>query len=317
MEFAIHPVDTETDIHGNELTAAEREWTETNSVRLDSFAKTNWKSAAARERWQDVHEEITKAKYFAEWHSVLDDRADREAAIIHVDNYNREQWLERLAEHDLFYKPIRYSKPYDGFSHKHIPTDISDPERFTYAVISTDEDTAEEFREIEHDEEMDSAERHSRIGAFLGFPACCREFFGEVWLDGVIDPMYEVTCNSGNATPIDGDRENLLVEDPAPWTNILWRYHDLSFLTHIPCAWDCEHSIEIAKTRGEIMADHGFEETANDLWRWLGEPAVWTGHNAITHHKNRYMIGAASTSEYFSKKRIVWKAENEPGGEQP
>lgn len=296
------------DVHGTELTEAQEQWAEDNEVRIEPFTKTNWKSAEARDEWNEWMTRMRQAKDAAEWLSVMDDRTDRTAAIIHVNNHNRETWLQRISEHDLVYRPIRYSEPYDGFSHKHRPTDKHDPERVTYAVISESEEIAEDFVNAESEGEK----RHSDIGEYLGFPECCREFFGDVWLGGTIDPMYEIAENSGNAEQL-GDNDIRIV-DPDPRANILWRYFGVSFITHIPCSFDCEHTHEIAQARGEIMADNGYKEEANRLFQWLSMPHIWTGHNGLMHIRNQYIIGSSQTSTYWNERRIVWDEKHKQGG---
>lgn len=312
--MTVEPAYLTTDVHGTELTEDEREWCDGHVVRTEPFRKTNWKTAASRDRWDELTTRIEEAHRMAEWRSVLSDETDREAAIIHVNNYNRERWLKRVGEHGLEYRDIRYSEPYEGFSHKHYETSIHDPERFTYAVIAKDEDVADKFYEAET--EFDNPRKHRVVGEFLGFPKCCREFFVDVWHEqGQIDPVYEAACNSACAEPIDDDREDVLIDADEPWNNMLWRYIGLFYQTHIPCSFDCEGSAAIAKARGRIMAEHGYRNAANALWEWLREPAVWTGHNGLAHVKNRHLIASAGTSDYWSKKRVVWKRENDDGGQ--
>lgn len=285
---------------------------ETSRVRLDSFCKTNWKTAESRDQWADVFRRMTHAKHQAEWRSIMDDETDRKVALIHVRNDNREEWLKRIGDHNLYYRPIRYTKPYQGFAHEHKPTDKSDLERITYAVISTDREALETVYNAESKEGFTD---HSTVGKYLGFPDCCREFFNEVWIGQErVDPMYEISCNSENAEPIDGDRENLRIVDPNPGTNVLWRYFGLGFITHLPCSWDCEKSIDIARTRYRIMCENGYEEEANAMYQWLNAPHVWDGYKSICHIRNRHMAASSSTSCYWSKKRIEWKEKHSPGG---
>lgn len=312
--MTVEPKYVETDIHGNPLTEEQKQWIEDTELVVDEpFTKTNWKTKQARDEWSDMFYRMARAKDAAEWLSVSDDRSDRKAAIIHVRNSNREEWLERISDIGLVFRAIRYSEPYDGFSHVTRTTSKKDPERITYSVIAQNKDIADKF--VEAETEMSGEDRHHTVGEFLAFPKCCRDFFMDVWVDQFqIDPLYEIACNSSCSEPIDGDPENILLRDPEPWANIFWRYFGVSFITHLPCSVDCEDSYKVAKTRGEIMADNGYREEANKLWEWLREPFIWTGHNALAHIRNRYIIGSSGTSEYWSKKRVVWGQEHEPGG---
>jgi len=282
-------------------------------IQIEPFTKTNWKTATSRDIWKQVLRRAASAKHYAEWASVLSDKTERKAAVIHINNENRERWLERISDADLVYREIRYSEPYDGFAHKFYPTDGSDPTRITYSVVARNNDIADKFKEAELD--MSSHERHNTVGKFLGFPECCRDFFNNAWIDeGKTDPIYEITCNTDSAeAPTDGN-EDVIVKDPSPFANIMWRYFGWSFITHMPCSWDCQKSIDVGKRRQEIMENGGFKEAANELEKWLSEPFVWTGYHRLAHIRNRHIIGETTTSNYWSKKRVVWNKEHDAGG---
>lgn len=281
------------------------------SVDIEPFTKFNWKTAESRDQWDPMLSEMAKAKDEAEWRSLLSRETDRKAAIIHVNNYNREKWLKRVGNHGLEYRDIRYSKPYDGFAHKFHPTDINDYKRNTYAVIAEDADIADKMEEAEL--EYEGFKRHKTVGGLLGFPDCCLDFFNEIWIDKEIkDPMYETACNSDCAEAVDGDNETIRLTDPNPGTNVMWRYFGWSFITHIPCSFDCEHSVEIARQRYNIMHDSGFGAGADAMAQWLNEPHVWTGLHALANIKNAHMTASSRTSDYWSEKKIIWRQENEP-----
>jgi len=283
------------------------------NIEIEPFTKTNWKTASSRDLWRDVLRRAAQAKHVAEWKSVISDKTDRKAAVIHVNNSNRERWLERISNTDLVFREIRYSKPYDGFSHKFYPTDQQDLERITYSVVAQNPDIADKFKEAEL--EMQGHERHSTVGEFLGFPECCRNFFNDAWINqGKTDPMYETSCNTDSAEAIDEDNEDVILKEPSPFSNIMWRYFGWSFVTHIPCSWDCEKTVEVGKARKEIMEENGYEEAANQLEEWLNLPFVWTGYHRLAHIRNRHVIGTSTTSNYWSKKRVVWRREHQPGG---
>lgn len=312
----IEPTYVRADHNGDELSKEDRETIMSKKVRPDNFTKINWKNADSRDQWSDFLSDMASAKQLAEWRSVLSDETDRKAAIIHLNNYNREEWLRRIGDEGLHYRDIRYTAPYNGFAHEFKGTDKNDPERLTYAVISDNPDTADKMEEAEL--EMGGFERHDTVGELLGFPECCREWFWENW--GLsnkdnqwTDPMYEIACNTDSATAIDGNNENVLIDEIVPWTNILYRYWGQSFITHMPCSFDCEHSADIGETRGEIMAEYGYKDAANAMWQWLSLPMVWESRLGIAQVTNEHWIGSANSSGYWSMKRIVWGEEHEMG----
>lgn len=278
-------------------------------VDTGSFTKHNWKSAESREAWSEWFESIPRAKGHVEWRSVLDPDTDRKAAIIHVNNINREQWLQRISEHDLHYRPIRFNRPYDGYAHEFTPADPQDPERVTYAVIAEDPDIADKMEEAET--EMQGRERHDTVGELLGFPECCRNFFYEDWVNGCRDPMYEISCNTPSAEMVDDDPNHVHVMDPNTGTNIMWRYFGISYITHMPCSWECEESIEIARERYRIMKETGFGDEADRLNEWLEQPFVWSGYHGMAHIQNTHATCNVNSSNYLDEKRVIWRGDYE------
>lgn len=313
----VEPIYRQTDYNGNELTDEEKDYLRENKWNAEPFTKSNWKSASSRDKWGPLLDGASQAKDMAEWRSVASEKTDRKAAIIHITNTNREKWLRRLGEQGLAYRDIRYSEPYGGYSHKFFPTDKSDPNRITYSVIAENEDIADKMKEAEL--EMEGEERHRTVGGLLGFPDCCMDHFIDVWLpsdesERFIDPMYEASCNTSCAKAIDGNRNHIHIPDVNPYTSVLYRYFGWSFITHLPCSWDCEKSQKVGQARGEIMAENGFADEANALYNWLEQPMTWTGYKALAHIRNKDFIGSAGTSCYWNEKKIVWNEPHAQGG---
>lgn len=281
-----------------------------HKIDTGSYTALNWKTARSRDSWAEKFSEMAQAKTEAEWRSVIDDETDRKAAIIHINNHNREKWLQRIGEHDLHYRDIRYSEPYGGFAHEFSPTTQDDLERITYSVIAEDSDVADKMEEAET--EMGGHERHDVVGELLGFPECCRNFFNEDWLDGSIrDPIYEISCNTPSTEMVDDDSNEIIVKNPNVGTNIMWRYYGISFITHLPCSWECEESIEIARQRYRIMKENGYEEEANLIHEWIKQPMVWSGYHGQAHIQNHHMTGKVNSSCYLNEKNITWREDYE------
>jgi len=297
------------------------------SITLDvePYTGWNWTSAANRDAWtgggdttfSGLMRRMRQLRSEAEWRSVLDTDTDRCVAIVNLNHSNMEEWVSRAGEHNLQYRTIRYNEPYDGFAHSHRPTSRDNPRRLCYGVVARSSDLLDAAEEA--CTELERHEKHEQLGELLGFPSCCRQFFQDVWLDaGIDDPMYEVACNTSSAERIntsDGT-DTIKLHDPSPWVNVLWRYFQLSFITHIPCSFDCEASKHVAYNRGELMLDVD-EDAAKALKSWLDQPHSWSGHNAIAHVKSEPAIAQTQTSPYLQNKRIIWKDHHSPGGNVP
>lgn len=294
-------------------------------IEVDPYTGWNWKSAQQRNHWSanadqtygGLIQRMRSLRSEAEWRSVADSDTDRRIAIINLNHSNMEEWMERVGNHGLQYRTIRYNEPYEGFAHSHRPTSPTNPQRLCYGVIAENEDLLDTAEEAEL--EYESHEKHETLGELLGFPECCRQFFQNVWLDESIDdPMYEVACNTESAERIHSDDtvDHVRLHDPSPWVNVLWRYFQLSFITHIPCRFDCTESEHVAYHRGRIMQDVD-EQAAKALKSWLDQPHSWSGHNGIAHIKSEPAVAQTQTTPYLQEKKITWKGEHSPGGKVP
>lgn len=279
-------------------------------IDTGSYTALNWKIPESRDAWAEHFQRMSEAKSEAEWRSVMDDETNRKAAIIHINNSNREKWLKRIGEHDLYYRDIRYSEPYGGFAHEFSPTEKSNPQRITYSVISENSDIVDEMEEAEN--EMQGHERHDKVGELLGFPECCRNFFLEDWIDASIrDPMYEISCNTPSAEAVDGNHNHVVVKEPNDGTNIMWRYFGLSFLTHMPCSWECERSVDLARRRFRIMSENGYGDAADLIHQWISQPHTWSGLHGQAVVQNSHATSKVNSSCYLSEKKVVWKDDYE------
>jgi len=277
-------------------------------IDTGSYTAINWKTPRSRDSWANIFSKMAEARSEAEWRSVMDDETDRKAAIIHINNYNREDWLERVGDNDLHYREIRYSEPYGGFAHEFTPTDKSDLNRITYSVIAENSDIADKMKEAEL--EMQGHEKHDIVGELLGFPECCRQFFLDDWIDNSIrDPMYEISCNTPSSESIDGDRNKLLVKEPNDGVNIMWRYFGIGFNTHMPCSWECEESVELARNRYRVMNKNGYSDEADLIHKWISQPMKWSGYHGQAHIQNSHVTSKVNSSCYLEEKEVVWKED--------
>lgn len=303
-----------TDFKGNELTEEEFEQLEEHKYRGYPFIKWNWKDARSRDSWKHHLQTIVEAQYATDVYSVTSDRlANRDAAQVIFENEHREKITELANEVGLTYLEIDHGDKNDGFSHLMNPgaRDKLDSleESITRAVIA-DKEVAKVVDELYGRDDEDS---HRELGRLFGIPECCIEFYIEQAVkEDRIDPLYEVACNTEDVEMIDGDPTQLRVVDPEPWNNVLWRYFGWSYINHIPCSFDCEESKEIAKARGNIMAENGYRVSANALFEWLQKPMTWASLKSLAHIKNENVTSSAQSSCYWDEKYIVWGEEHDP-----
>ena len=97
--------------------------------------------------------------------------------------------------------------------------------------------------------ELEGKEDHIEFGKVLGYPECCCKFFNETFPEeskGNNDYVYPALKNS------EGFRFSF-------YTNVVARHLDLNLISHFPCNFSCEASIEIGKKNLECVKKNSRE----------------------------------------------------------
>jgi hypothetical protein len=114
------------------------------------------------------------------------------------------------------------------------------------------------------------------IGALLGYPICCREFFKKVWVDGeYIDTTWHQAKNTAN--PDSGMVINLY---PDPACNVTLRHLGLRWVSHLPCSFRCSPTIAmVVEFASALERQFPMEyRTLNEALQW---PVKWTALHGI------------------------------------
>lgn len=139
------------------------------------------------------------------------------------------------------------------YSNKGFKARVDDPRKGMFFVyISKDERKATEARIYE------MKDNYKELGLILGYPECCVDFFCKHEPErSKLDNNYVVPAlknSQGYRFPF--------------YTNIFRRKEDYVLLSHFPCSFKCERSIEIAKKRLKMLYELE-ERTAMDLVKKL------------------------------------------------
>jgi len=116
------------------------------------------------------------------------------------------------------------------------------------------------------------------IGRLLGYPPCCVEFFVRRWkTDRFIDTTWPMAANSTA-----GQRaRSYLRATPPPETNLLLKCVGVRPVFHLPCSFECSHSLTIAGKLRELAARCGLRDSAEASRELLSLPARWTSLHGI------------------------------------
>jgi hypothetical protein len=137
------------------------------------------------------------------------------------------------------YKVI-LADPENKFSNKGFKTSIEDPRSGMHFVyISRDEQKAAEANTYEYKND------HKRLGLLLGYPECCCDFFVKNEPErSRLDNDY-LLCTLKNSKGLSFPFQN----------NIAIRDKDITLLSHFPCSFSCQKSIEIAKKHLKLISE--------------------------------------------------------------
>lgn len=239
-----------------------------DGLEVHPFTRLVWNSQEAREQYQNTINDVLALHDKAEYEMVR--QGFRRCATLHLSPHNFHSEIERIEKDGLVWLPIQWTKTYSGFSHKHFQTRPGDPYGSCYGVLTQNIKDAERFRQASgcSDGDVD----HRVIGELLGFPACCSEFFINVWDSQYYDSIWQSAKNTANHKLLG---ERVMEVEGSVYSNQLLRYVGLRSTSHFPCSFDCQQTAEVGKKWVEVMGNID-SVTCKQALDILSMPTVWT-----------------------------------------
>lgn len=106
------------------------------------------------------------------------------------------------------------------------------------------------------------------IGAYLGYPSCCSEFFQENWVNrGWRDLTYPMTRNTDHVGTFH--------------TNILLRHLGIRAVFHLPCSFDCDITPFVGQKILQYAVQAGFDMEVAWLTDILNWPVRWSSLHGV------------------------------------
>lgn len=200
---------------------------------LFPFTRVVYNSPEAQEEWEPKIKRAAAVHNKAEFEMVR--MGYRKAATLHISPRDYEVSIENIIRNGLVWLPIQRTKNYDGFSHKHYPTDPGDPNSSVYGVLARTVEDAETFRRASR-----NPVDHDVIGELLGFPKCCRDFFNEVWAAGYYDPVWQAAERTEGAQKVSDT--HIVLKKVYLEAMQVYRYIGPRVTSHLSCSFTCEES---------------------------------------------------------------------------
>jgi hypothetical protein len=235
---------------------------------LPDFTRLMWVSDRAREVWAPRLQRITRAWFEIEWRAVV--AGVRRCAITSVSPDGFVTEAARWIDHGLAGLPLEIQGIGATYANTAVAREPDRPIAFRTVVGRLDD--LQLFRAAWE------TSNESALGQLLGYPQCCTAFFKRVWVeDAMVDTTWPMALASAGLT--NGTRA--ITVSGSPEANILWRWMGARAVPHLPCRFDCQATIELARRFLDVGREAGFGEEVNWLLEILGWPVEWSGLHGI------------------------------------
>jgi hypothetical protein len=235
-------------------------------MRLDftvpEFLRVIWSSNEARAVWEPRIQRISNA-----WPEIerLAVHARIKPAALQVCSPEQLVNLTKWAtSHDLVCIPLGQQGVSDGYANG---ARAYEPGRaWGYRILITNLDFASIFMTLWAEQD------HEGIGAALGFPQCCREFFLRNWVkEGWRDLTYPMVGAHGAKHAVSGPLE----------CNILLRWLGVRLVSHLPCSFNCDATQAIGARLGLFGIHSGYVSEMDWLTQMLNWPVRWSSLHGV------------------------------------
>ncbi|MHA2065248.1 MAG: hypothetical protein ACXABY_12800 [Candidatus Thorarchaeota archaeon] len=214
------------------------------------FTRITYHSLEAREFWGKLITIANMVTNEAELRAVAEGL--RRCATLHIPNVDGDKVYKQLAHYGLKWERMKKIGSGSGFSHKAHPPPGETDHYYWFTVAGKNEEDIEQFVLAEKNG------NHVMMGDELGFSQCCIDHFSRVW-PKYCDPIYQQAQATENAYLV----EYPPTEAPTvvarvvghPYCNAALRYMGTRVWFHLPCKFDCEHTIERGKEWLDVVRD--------------------------------------------------------------
>ena len=221
-----------------------------------------------------------------------------------ITTVSPEQFVERAprwAQNGLTALPLAMAGVAASYSSTSVAAQSGKP--FAFRMVLGSPKDVSQFKEA-----WDSSDDRA-IGELLGYPACCREFFKRVWVD---DALVDTTWPMAVATPGAEVRDGLIEVSSPPKSNILWRWMGVRPVSHLPCSFACDATMELADRLIEVGRSHGFNEEMDGMLQILDWPVEWSALHGVAEIKTPILKVSTRTDATPCKYTVRYKGRSTP-----
>jgi hypothetical protein len=237
--------------------------------RLEEFTRHSWANDEARDVWEPRIRKVCSCLAELEWRSILE--GVRACALTSIAPDTLQSFGAMLGAHGLAVVSLDKVAVTKCYANSLKRPREDEPFHYWCAMGRASDVQLFESAYSSHDDK--------EIGRLLGYPPCCIDFFNRVWVDeGFIDttwPMAQNTVNKRIISPT-----HLEITEVSSGSQLL-RWLGLRVAIHLPCSFDCQPTVELAKKLTGVARSAGFNQEMDWLDEMLSWPIEWTASNGL------------------------------------
>lgn len=262
---------------------------------LPDFTRISWVSDEARTTWEPRISRIGVAWAAMEWRSVL--AGVRRCGLASVAAERLIEAAGEWAANELAMLPVAMSATAQSYASTMSTPRTGEPFEYRVAVGRLEDVTALKRA-------MDGGDDRA-IGDLLGYPACCRKFFRNTWVNSaMVDTTWPMAAASGSLSN-DGRMIEIPAETPFQ-ANILWRWMGVRAVPSLPCSFDCPATVEFADKLMAVGREEGFDTEMDWLEEILQWPVEWSALHGIAEIKTP-ILKVSTRTDATAHKFVVRK----------
>ena len=267
---------------------------------LPEFARHSWVSEPARSVWAPRFARIARAWLDIEWRSVA--AGVRECGLVWITPDQLPTLIPAWQAAHLSAVQLHLGSTGRGDSAAGSP---AGPPGMVCVVVGS-------LNRVEELRHAWAGSDNETVGRLLGYPACCRAFFHDVW---VTQRCIDTTWAMAEGTAPSGADHKIRIEPDSalpPLANILWRWLGVRAVPHLPCRFDCPSTIALGQRLLEIGAQAGYADEVEWIAEILCWPVEWSALHGIAEIKSP-LTKISTRSDATAGKRVVqWAGTNYP-----
>jgi 2-polyprenyl-3-methyl-5-hydroxy-6-metoxy-1,4-benzoquinol methylase len=261
--------------------------------RLPDFTRIAWASDDARSVWKPRLAAISAAQSQIQLQSVVDDARACGLTSLGRRELNDLRAHVRQAGLDLVLLD------YEGVSRfpyasSRVPPKLGRSMTVRVAFGRT--------RDVHLFNRLWGARDDRAIGAMLGYPACCCDFFEEVWNKArSVDPTWRMAADGAA-----NSSEDVIELQGSYLNNMFWRWMGVRPVFHLPCSTKCSATRRVARTLRRVGLRIGLDTELAWQHEVLSWPLEWSALHGIAEIKTPIMRVVTRTDATRTKRTVRW-----------